>query len=205
MGGLVEKQIADAMRALVDRDVEVARQAIERDQRVDQLEIELDEACIRILALHQPAARDLRLVTTALKISTDLERIGDQAENICERAIELAAEPRLKPYVDLPRMGELAQKMVRECLDAYVREDAELALRVCHEDDEMDALTDQVSRELVTYMAENPAAIARAMRLSFIAKYLERIGDHATNIAEMVVYMVTGKSIRHLEELPAKI
>ncbi|MGD9765118.1 MAG: phosphate signaling complex protein PhoU [Candidatus Binatia bacterium] len=203
MGGIVEKQIADAVQALVERDVEFARLIIERDRTVNRMEVRIDDACLRLLALHQPAGRDLRLITTALKITTDLERAGDMAENICERVIELGREPQLKPFIDLPRMAALALGMLRQALDAFVREDADLALQVCQQDDAVDQLTDQVLRELLTFMMEDPHTISRALRLIFVSKYLERIADHATNIGEMVVFMVKGKSIRHLERPPS--
>jgi phosphate transport system protein len=205
MGGLVEKQIADAMRALVDRDDEFARLIIERDKTVNRMEVQIDDICLRLLALHQPAARDLRLITTALKINTDLERAGDMAENICERTLELSREPQLKPLIDLPRMSALAQGMLRQALDAFVREDAELALQVCHQDDAVDQLADQVLRELLTFMMEDPHTISRALRLTFVSKYIERVADHATNIAEMVIFMVKGKSIRHLDRPPSTL
>ena len=202
MGGLVEKQIADAIRALVERDDEFARLIIERDRTVNRMEVQIDDICLRLLALHQPAARDLRLITTALKINTDLERAGDMAENICERVIELCREPQLKPLIDVPRMAAIAQGMLRQSLDAFVREDTDLALQVCHQDDEVDQLADQLLRELLTFMLEDPQTISRALRLVFISKYLERLADHATNIAEMVIFMVKGKSIRHMDRPP---
>jgi phosphate transport system protein len=205
MGGVVEKQIADAMRALVERDEEFARLIIERDKMVNRLDVQIDDLCLRLLALHQPAARDLRLITTALKITTDLERTGDMAENIAERAIELAREPQLKPLIDLPRMATIAQDMLRQSLDAFVREDVDKALWVCHQDDSVDALTAQILRELLTFMMEDPHAISRALRLIFVSKYIERIADHATNIAEMVIFMVKGKSIRHLDRPPTTL
>lgn len=205
MGGLVEKQLAEAMEALVERDSAAAAGIIERDKAVNRMDVEMDEICLRLLALHQPAARDLRLITTAMKITTDLERAGDMAENICERAIELAAEPLLKPLIDLPRMANIAFGMLRRSLDAFVREDVDLALRVCREDDDVDALTEQLFRELSSYMAEDPRTITRALRLMFVSKYLERVADHATNIAEMVVFMVKGKSIRHVDRLPESL
>jgi phosphate transport system protein len=205
MGGFVEKQIADAMQALVSRDVAAARLVIERDKTVNRMDVEVDDLCLRLLALHQPAAKDLRLITTALKITTDLERAGDIAENMCERAIELADEPQLKPLIDLPRMASIAQGMLRQSLDAFVREDVDLALKVCHDDDEVDQLTSQLFRELISFMMEDPRTITRAMRLIFIAKYLERVADHATNIAEMVIFMVRGKSIRHLDRPPTSL
>ncbi|MGH7790500.1 MAG: phosphate signaling complex protein PhoU [Candidatus Binatia bacterium] len=205
MGGFVEKQIADAMRALVDRDDDSARLVIERDKTVNRMDVQIDDICLRLLALHQPAARDLRLITTSLKITTDLERAGDMAENICERVIELSREPQLKPLIDLPRMGAIAQGMLRQALDAFVREDADMALAVCHQDDAVDQLTDQVLRELLTFMMEDPHTISRALRLIFISKYLERLADHATNIAEMVIFMVKGKSIRHMDRPPSTL
>lgn len=202
MGGFVEKQIADAIRVLIERDVRGAEKIIERDHIVNRMDVEVDEACLRLLALHQPAARDLRFITTAMKINADLERAGDMAANICERAMELSLEPQLKPYVDLPRMARMVQEMLQDSLNAFVREDVDMALRVCRADAAVDALMEQIFRELISYMVEDPETISRALRIVFISKYLERVGDHATNIAEMVVFMVKGKSIRHLEEPP---
>jgi len=197
MGSLVEEQVRGAMRALVERDSDLARQIIENDRTVNTLDVDVDEDCLRLLALQQPAARDLRFITTAMKISTELERISDLAENICERAIELNEEPQLKPYIDIPRMANWSLRMVDEALDAFVNRDAELARKVCADDDFVDDLTHQLFRELLSFMLENPQTITRAIRISFIAKYLERIADHATNVAELVVYMVEGKIIRH--------
>ena len=205
MGGLVEKQIANALAALTARDDDLARLTIERDHTVNRMDVEVDEFCIRLLALHQPAARDLRLITTGLKITTDLERIGDMAVNMCERAIELNHEAPLKPLIDIPRMAEVAQQMLRESLDAFVREDIDLALKVCRDDDAIDALNSQLFRELLSYMMEDPRTVTRSIRLLFISKYFERIADHATNIAEMVVFMVKGKSIRHLDHVPPSV
>jgi phosphate transport system protein len=202
MGGLVEDQIAQAIRALTTRDESLARSTLERDHMVNRLDVEIDDLSIKLLALHQPAARDLRLITTALKITTDLERIGDHAAHIAERAIELAAELPIKPYIDIPRMAELASDMVHQSLDAFVREDVDLALQVCSADDTIDKLHGQLFRELLSFMVEDPKAISRTMRLLFVSKYLERIADHATNIAEMVIFMVKGQSIRHLDTLP---
>ena len=205
MGGLVEDQIQKAVSSLVDRDSNMAAIIIERDKEVNTLDVEIDELCLRLLALHQPAARDLRFITTALKITTDLERIGDMAVNICERALELNSEPQLKPYIDIPRMARISQRMIHESLDAFVREDTDLALKVCKDDQEVDDLNSQIFRETVSFMIEDPHTINRAMKIGFVSKYLERIADHATNIAEMVVFMVKGKSIRHLKELPQSI
>jgi phosphate transport system protein len=172
---------------------------------VNRLDVDIDDICVRLLALHQPAGRDLRFITTGLKITTDLERIGDMAVNICERALELNLEPQLKPYIDIPRMARVAQRMIRESLDAFVREDTELALKVCKDDEEVDQLNSQIFREVVTFMIDDPHTINRAIKISSISKYLERIADHATNIAEMVIFMVKGKSIRHLKELPPTV
>ena len=197
MAGLAEDQIDKALTALVTRDSTLASQVIERDHQVNAMDVEIDEDCIRLLALHQPAARDLRLVTTAMKISTELERVSDLAENVCERTIELNEEPQLKPYIDIPRMGNLARMMVKESIDAFVKDDAVLARKVLKDDDLVDDLMEQLFRELLSFMIEDPHTITRAIRLSFIAKYLERMADHATNIAELVVYLVEGKIIRH--------
>ena len=197
MGGLVEDQIRRVMRALIDRDSQLAQEVIERDRQVNAWDVEIDEKCVELLALHQPTAIDLRFITTTLKIVTDLERIGDQAVNIAQRALELNREPQLKPYVDLPRMAEKAQRMVKESLDAFVSRDTALAREVCAEDSEVDALREQVFRELLTFMMEDPRTIPRAIRLILISRFLERVADHATNIAEMVIYMVESKMVRH--------
>jgi phosphate transport system protein len=197
MGSLVESQIEGSIKALVDRDVDLASRIIERDTLVNGMDVDIDENCMRLLALQAPAAGDLRFVTTAMKISTELERMSDLAENICERVIELNEEPQLKPYIDIPRMANWTMRMVRESLDAFVRSDAVLARKVCTDDDFVDNLTHQLFRELLSFMIENPATITRAIRLTFIGKYLERIADHATNVAELVVYMVEGKIVRH--------
>jgi phosphate transport system protein len=205
MGGLVEDQIQKAVKSLVDRDSDLANVIIERDHEVNRLDVDIDDLCIRLLALHQPAGRDLRFITTGLKITTDLERIGDMAVNICERALELNQEPQLKPYIDLPRMAQIAEGMIRESLDAFVREDTDLALKVCKDDEQVDQLNSQIFREVISFMIGDPLTINRAMKLSSISKYLERIADHATNIAEMVVFMVKGKSIRHMKDLPPSV
>jgi phosphate transport system protein len=205
MGGLVEDQIQKAVKSLVDRDSEMAQIIIERDHEVNRLDVEIDDRCIRLLALHQPAGKDLRFITTGLKITTDLERIGDMSVNLCERALELNQEPQLKPYIDIPRMARIAQRMIRESLDAFVREDTDLALKVCKEDEEIDQLNSQIFREVISFMIEDPHTINRAMKLSSISKYLERMADHATNIAEMVIFMAKGKSIRHMKELPPSV
>ncbi len=197
MGAEVEDAIGKALQSLVDRSPDLARETIAKDHLINRLEVEVDEQCIELLALRQPAAGDLRLIITGLKITTDLERIGDLAVNLCERVVELLEAPPLKPLIDLPRMADRARAMLRQSLDAYVARDADRAAEVCTLDDEVDRLNDQVFRELLTYMMENPANISRALGLIMIAKYLERIADHATNIAEMVIYLVKGKDIRH--------
>jgi phosphate transport system protein len=198
LGSLVETMVERAVASLVDRDSRLAEEVIASDRKVDILDLEIEEDCLRLLALHQPAAKDLRFITTAMKITTDLERMADQAVNICERAIELNEEPQLKPYIDIPIMSQLSQKMMREALDAFVRRDAELARQVIPEDNKVDALKDQIFRELLTFMMEDPRTIPRAIRLILVSRHLERVADHATNIAEMVVFLVEGKNIRHV-------
>jgi phosphate transport system protein len=197
MGAKVEALIAGSMRALTERDSALAEHVIQADQDVNRLEVEIDDLCRRILALRQPAASDLRLITTALKIVTDLERIGDLAANIAERARDLNQAPPLKPYVDTPRLAAMAQQQLKRALDAFVAADASLAEEVRREDDHLDALYFKIFNELLGYMMEDSKNIRRATALMFIAKHLERIGDHATNLAEMVVYMVRGTDIRH--------
>jgi len=198
MGALVESQLQDALQSLIMRNSDLAIRIVEHDVSIDKLDVEIDEVCLRLLALHQPAAGDLRFITTTMKISMELERMSDLAVNIAERVIELNQEPQLKPYIDLPRMAEWVSKMVRECLDAFVNRDAELARKVCRDDDFIDGLTEQLFRELLSFMLEDPRTITRSARLTFIGKYYERIADHATNVAELVVYMVEGKIIRHM-------
>ena len=201
MGAKVEEIINGSIRALIDRDSDLAERMIAVDRKINQLEIEIDELCMQILARRQPVASDLRFITTALKLVTDLERIGDLGVNICERVLELNGEPPLKPYVDLPNMAQEVQEMLHEALDAFVADDVERAQRVIARDKIVDAYYTQIFRELLTYMMEDPRNIFRATRLQSIAKYLERIGDHATNLAEMVVFMVKGKDIRHAGKL----
>lgn len=198
-GALVERAIRDAIKALLERDSELAKRVIEDDEVINAKEVEVDEFCLRLLALRQPAARDLRFITTAIKINYDLERIGDMAVNICERVLELNEEPQLKPYIDLPTMASTVQLMVKESLDAFVKEDVELALKVTRDDEKVDQLLDQIFRELLTYMMQDLRTIKRATRLLFISKNLERMADHAVNIAELVIFMVEGKIIRHLK------
>jgi phosphate transport system protein len=197
MGSHVEGIISASLRALVERDSELAQRTIEADRVVDRLEIEIDGLCLQILARRQPVASDLRFVTMVLKAVTDLERMGDLGVNISERVLELNNETPLKPYVDLPRMADETQMMLRESLDAFVAKDADRARRVIARDQIIDDLYAQIFRELLTYMMEESKNVYRATRLQSIAKYLERIADHATNLAELVVFMVKGSDIRH--------
>ncbi|MBI5507319.1 MAG: phosphate signaling complex protein PhoU [Deltaproteobacteria bacterium] len=198
MGASVEEMISKSVKALVERDTPLAHQMIEFDQEINRLEVDTDELCLKVLARRQPVASDLRFITLTMKMVTDLERIGDLGVNICERVIELNQEPPLKPYVDLPTMAETARSMVREALDAFVGRDADRAQLVIERDRIVDAYYGQTFRELLTYMMEDPRNIYRATRVQAIAKHLERIGDHATNLAEMVVFMVKGQDIRHV-------
>jgi phosphate transport system protein len=203
-GKLVENAIQNAIKALLDRQSELAKKVIADDDIINLKEVEIDEFCLKLLALRQPAARDLRFITTAIKINYDLERIGDMAVNVCERVLELNEEDQLKPYIDLPLMTDITQTMVKEGLDAFLTEDVELALKVTKDDSKVDQFLDQIFRELLTYMMQDPRTITRATRVLFIAKYLERMADHAVNIAELVLFMVEGKIIRHLKSVPEK-
>ncbi len=196
MGALLETQIASSIKCLVETDLTLARQTIQNDHLVNAMDLAIDEECLRLLTLDQPSTSDLRFITTAMKISTSLERVGDLAKDICERAIALSHEPLLKPYIDLPRMAEAAQKMVREALHAFVNRDATLGRKVCEDDAFIDDLSAQIFQELLDYMVEDRRSIARAIHISFVSKYIERIGDHATDIVEMVVYLVEGKAMR---------
>ena len=197
IGAKVEANIADSVRALTERDSALAERVRESDSEVNRLEVDIDEMCRRILALRQPAASDLRLITTALKIVTDLERIGDLAVNIAERAIDLNQVPPLAPYVDTPKLAQLSQDQVKKALDAFVSADVAKAEEVLRGDDLLDALFLKIFNELLAFMMEDSRNIRRATALMFIAKHLERVGDHALNVAEMVVYMVRGTDIRH--------
>ena len=203
MGTKVQDVIAGSVKALVSRDAALARQVMASDAEIDKLEVETDDLCMRILARRQPVASDLRFITIAMKMVTDLERMGDMGVNICERVVELEAEPPLRPYLDLPRMAEEAQGMVREALEAFVARDPVLARKVIERDQTVDVYYAQIFRELLTWMMEDPRNIYRATRVQSIAKYLERVGDHATNLAEMVVFMVKGQDIRHEGRLDA--
>jgi len=210
MASLVEEAIANAIQSLVDRDGHLAQRVIDRDKEINSLEITIDDLCLRLFALRQPMARDLRFITGAIKINNDLERMGDHAVNIAERALHLVQEPPLKPLIDIPRMAVLAQGMVKDSLDAFVQRDATKARSVCPRDDEVDQLEDQVIRELLTYMMNDPRTISRALDLIIIAKNLERIADLSTNIAEDVIFIVQAKSIKHhaeekVDHLPERV
>lgn len=198
MGDSVENQLTDALSALVERNSDRANQVIANGDAVNKLDVDIDDTCLGLLALRKPQASDLRFITTVMKIAGNLERASDLAENIAERAIELNAEPQLKPYIDIPVLANRAGGMVKEALNAFAGRDTALARKVCRKDDFVDNLTEQIFRELLSFMLEDSRSISRAVRLVYIGKYYERIADHATNIAELVVYMVEGKIIRHM-------
>jgi phosphate transport system protein len=204
MASLVEEAIHNAIQSLVKRDSELIQKTFEGEDRINRLEIEIEEECLKLIALRQPMAADLRFITAAMKIITDLERMGDQAVNIAERAISLNEEPQLKPYIDIPKMAEIAQSMVKDVLDAFVNRDSKLARSVCERDDLMDGLNNQVFRELLTYMLSDPNTITRAVHLIIVSRCLERIADHATNIAEDVIFMVDALVIKHHADTKGK-
>jgi phosphate transport system protein len=197
IGALTERALERGSQALLERDSVLAREIVREDEQIDRLDVDLEDKCIRLLALRQPAARDLRFITTAVKITGHLERIGDMAANIAEKVIILNDLPQIKPYIDLPRMVSISRGMIRKSLDAMVQENVELAKQVREEDTIIDQLNDQVFRELLTFMMEDPHKIQVCLYIMQISKSLERIADHAEGIADMVVYMVTGKSVRH--------
>jgi phosphate transport system protein len=197
MAALAEESIALAIKGLKTYQEQPARRVLEQEDAINLLEIEVDELCLRLLALKQPMAGDLRFITSAMKIGSELERIGDQAVNIAERTLDLLKQPPLKPLIDLPRMAELVQKMVLDVINAFVNRDADLARDVCRRDDEVDQLNDQIFRELLTYMMQDPANIPRAVGLILVGRHLERMADHATNISEDVIYLALGKTIKH--------
>jgi phosphate transport system protein len=199
MAALVEASIKNSVESLVKRNSDLAREVIKGDLKINALDVTIDEECIRLLALKQPMGKDLRFITTAMKITTDLERIADNAENIAERALELNKEPILKPYIDIPRMSRIVQGMVRDTIDAFIKEDRPLAKDVIMRDDEIDELNEAIWEELMAIMTRDPSTITRGVQITYISKYLERIGDHATNIAETVIYMIEGKIIRHMD------
>lgn len=197
MAGLVEASIDKAVRSLIDRDDHLAQEVIEEDVKIDRLEIRIENQCLSILARHQPVAVDLRLIVASVKINNELERIGDHAVNIAEKAQNLIRTPALKPLIDIPRMAELAQNMVKDSLDAFVGGDVSKAVGVCERDDIVDSLEYQINRELVTYTLEDAKNTSRAMDLSMVAKNLERIADLSTNICEEVIFMVEARTIKH--------
>jgi len=199
LGFMVENAIRDSVKALVERDSDLAREVIKRDHLINAQDVAIDEECVRLIALRQPMARDLRFITTTMKITTDLERMGDLAVNIAERTIELNEEPLLKPFVNIPKMAEISQSMVRDALDSFVTGCSRLPYEVIKRDDEVDDLTVRNFEELLSFMVQDPKIIPLAIKRTYIAKYLERIADHATNIAEMIIYMCKGKMIRHTE------
>ncbi len=194
LGNLVEKAINKAMTALGERNCGTGRGGHRNDDTVDNQELKIDELCLKLLALRQPAARDLRFITTAIKVNYDLERIGDMAVNICERVQELNAEPQLKPYMDLPQMADIVQQMLKQSLNAFVNANPDLAWQVIKQDEKVDQLHGQIFHELLDYMTRDFSTVTRSTRLLFISKYLERIADHAVNIAELVIFMVAGEN-----------
>ncbi len=197
LGAMVEDAIGNSIRALLERDSALAEQVIARDDLIDRMELEIDAATVELIAKMQPAAVDLRFVTSVMKVTPELERIADLAVDVCERAVELNREPQLKPFVDLPRLAAIAQEMVRQALDAFVRRDAGLARAVIARDDEADALTESMFQELLGFMLADARTVTRSIRLTFVGKYFERIADSATNVAEMVVYLAEGRVVKH--------
>jgi phosphate transport system protein len=197
MGARVEDAIRLSIQSLVKRDSKLSRQVIQDDRDVDDMEIENDEICHRILALYSPTAGDMRFITSCMKINSNLERMGDLAVDISERALTLNEVPPFKPYVDIPLLAEIAQEMLKGALDSLVKRDAELAKQIRKRDDEVDKLNDQMIRVLITYMLDNRSVIKQALDLILVSRYLERIADHAANISENVIYLVEGKDIRH--------
>jgi phosphate transport system protein len=197
MGSLAEERLRTVMRALVDRDHDSLVEVIAGDSRIDELQIEIDDRCFTLLALHQPVAVDLRTIVSAIKINADLERVGDFAVNVAEAAQRYLLHPPVKPLIDLPRMGELALKMLREALDAFVSRDVRLAQAVLRQDDVLDTLKNQIFRELLTYMLGDPRTIDPGVDLILMSRHLERVGDHATNIAEDVIFIVEARDVRH--------
>ena len=200
MGGVVEFAIRRSVSALVDRDEAAAQDVLRSEARINQMEIEIDDFAVRLLARHQPMAKDLRFLTAAIKINSDLERMGDLAVNIVERALSLIRQPAVKPLIDIPQMAKLVDSMVRNCLDAFVKRDGQLARGVLLSDDAVDDLRDAIYQELVGFMKRDPSTISRSLDLIFVARNLERIADHATNIAEDVLFLAQGIDVRHHAE-----
>jgi phosphate transport system protein len=201
MGGLAEEEVRVAIRGLVERDQSLIDRAIAGDEPINRMHIEIDGRCFTLLALFQPMAADLRAIVAAVKINTDLERVGDLAVNIGEAALRYIQRPPVKKLIDIPRMANIAQSMLRDALDAFVRRDTTLAQRVLDEDDKLDELKTQIFRELLTYMLQDPSTIEGALDLILISRHLERIGDHATNIAEDVIFIVSARDVRHHADL----
>jgi phosphate transport system protein len=197
MGGLAEEHVRLAIKGLVDRDQALTNRVLGGDEPLNALHIEIDNRAFTLLALHQPMAADLRTIVAALKINTDLERVGDLAVNIAEAATRYATHPPVKKLIDIPRMASIAQSMLRDALDAFVRRDTTLAQHVLDEDDKLDDLKTQIFRELLTYMLQDPTTIEPALDLILVSRHLERIGDHATNIAEDVIFIVSARDVRH--------
>jgi phosphate transport system protein len=197
MGGLAEERVRAVVEALVERNVDLVDAVQMGDEPINSLHIEVDNRCFKLLALHQPMAADLRAIVAGVKINTDLERVGDLAVNIAEAVRRYLLHPPVKQLIDIPRMAEIAQRMLRDALDSFVRRDVDLAQAVLNEDDKLDALKTQVFRELLTYMLQDPGTIEPGLDLILISRHLERIGDHATNIAEDVIFMVSARDVRH--------
>lgn len=197
MSSLAREMVSDSIKALVENDTVLAEKVIKKDMKMDELDVKTDELCLKILALYEPKAIDLRYIITALRIISDLERVGDHCTNICEEVIEISQMPRVKPYIDIPRMADYSAQMIKDAVDAYFNRDIKLAMEVIKRDDFVDDLNGQVIRELLTYLAEDIRKTKAALSLIFISNNLERIADHATNIAELVYFMVTGKIARH--------
>jgi len=197
MGGLAEERVRAALHGLVQRDPAVINKVLAGDEPVNQLHIEVDNRCFRLLALHQPMATDLRAIVAAVKINTDLERVGDLAVNIAEAGKRYIGHAPVKQLIDIPQMGDIAQAMLRDALDAYVKQDSELATKVLNEDDRLDSLKAQVFRDLLTHMLQNQGTVEPSLDLILVSRHLERIGDHATNIAEDVIFMVSALDVRH--------
>ena len=197
MGGLAEEHVRLAVKGLVDRDHELIERMLVEDEPINRLHIEIDNRCFTLLALYQPMAADLRTIVAAVKINTDLERVGDLAVNIAEAARRYSSHPPVKKLIDIPRMANIAQTMLRDALDAFVRRDLALAQHVLNEDDRLDSLKTQIFRELLTYMLQDPTTIEPALDLILVSRHLERIGDHATNVAEDVIFIVSARDVRH--------
>jgi phosphate transport system protein len=197
MAGLAEENVRLAVKGLVDRDQTLIDRVLVGDEAVNRLHIDIDSRCFTLLALFQPMAADLRTIVAAVKINTDLERVGDLAVNIAEAARRYTSHPPVKKLIDIPRMATIAQTMLRDALDAFVRRDVDLAQHVLNEDDRLDALKTQIFRELLTYMLQDPSTIEPALDLILVSRHLERIGDHATNIAEDVIFIVSARDVRH--------